>query len=298
MVKMRDEGLAGRVAEHALAGSAEGAQHILRAQDLAHYESGSSALPFYKKELPTPLSFPEPKSMEELETRMQRLLGRSVSELSQLAMLAPPRNSSGAKGYVGQLVELFLGAHSHNLPTPDFTALGIELKTVPVGFDLMPEESTFICAADINPNFVVPFTQSHLYQKLKHVLFVLILSPKNVGLTIGERRVLGYFFFELKGHYLQTIETDYNEFQDMIFSGHAQEIDGTMGTIVQLRPKAANGSEIIAVTDSDGNLTYTRPRGYYLRASFTRELISTFIKEQNLEPILPALQAYRQRLQL
>lgn len=273
-------------------------EFILRAQDQAWYEGADSPMPFYKKELPTPLSFPEPQSVATLQERLEHILGRSIAELSALALLEPPRQSSGAKGYVGQLIELFLGAHSHNRPDPDFIDLGIELKTMPVGFDLMPQESTFVCSATINPRFMVPFTQSALYHKLKHVLFVLILAPKSVKLTLGERRVLGYFFFQLQEPYFKTIETDYNEFQEMIFAGHAREIDGSMGTLVQLRPKATHANEVICITDSEGNRTYTKPRGYYLRTSFTRELVNTFIREQGLESHLKHLLNFKQRLNL
>ena len=273
-------------------------QSILHAQDLAWYEGSSGATPFYKKELPSPLSWPEPQTRAELEQRLQNIVGRSVAELSQLALLQTPRNISSAKGYVGQLVELFLGAHAHNQSGPDFTQLALELKTMPVGFDLMPQESTFICSADLSPQRLIPFTNSALYHKLRQVLFVLILAPKNLSLALGERRILGYFFFELKDEHLRTVETDYNEFQELLLGGHAQEINGTMGTIVQLRPKATSADEVVKVVDSEGNFNYTKPRGYYLRASFTRELLNTFIQEQGLTEILPKLQNFRQKLNL
>lgn len=271
---------------------------ILHAQDPAWYEASQTNIPFYKKELPSPLSWPEPTSLVELEQRLQRLLGRSIAELSQLALLQAPNNSKGAKGYIGLLIELFLGAHAHNLPSPDFVNLGIELKTMPVGFDLMPQESTFICNADLAPNGFVPFTQSALYHKLKKILFVLILAPHNPRLNLGERRVLGYFFFHLSAPVSQIIETDYNEFQEMLLAGQAQEINGTMGTIVQLRPRANKFNELISITNHEGEYAYVKPRGYYLRASFTRQLLQTFIKEQDLDESLSQLQTFKRQLHL
>lgn len=271
---------------------------ILHAQDPAWYEESQTTIPFYKKELPSPLSWPEPTTLEELEQRLQRLLGRSIAELSQLALLQAPNNSNGAKGYVGLLIELFLGAHAHNLPSPDFITLGIELKTMPVGFDLMPQESTFICSADLAPKSFVPFTQSALYHKLQHILFVLILAPQNPRLSLGERRVLGYFFFRLPDPVREIIETDYDEFQEMLLSGKAQEINGSMGTIVQLRPHANKVGELVRVTNTEGEYAYVKPRGYYLRASFTRQLLQAFIKEQDLEESLPQLQAFKRQFHL
>ena len=67
---------------------------------------------------------------------------------------------------------------------------------------------------------------------------------------------------------------------------------------MQLRPKATSADEVVKVVDSEGNFNYTKPRGYYLRASFTRELLNTFIQEQGLTEILPKLQNFRQKLNL
>ena len=49
-------------------------QSILHAQDLAWYEGSSGATPFYKKELPSPLSWPEPQTRAELEQRLQNIV--------------------------------------------------------------------------------------------------------------------------------------------------------------------------------------------------------------------------------
>ncbi len=267
---------------------AEAESEILRVQNIAFYEGAHAVQPFYKKELESPLSFSEPQSMEVLLQRLKHIMGRSIAELSALAQLQVPLSSSSAKGYVGQLIELFLGSTAHNLPGPDFIKLGVELKTMPVGYDLMPQESTFVCSADISAKSFIPFTQSDLYHKLKHVLFVLIFAPRNstgsASNSIGQRRVLGYFFFKPNQQQLGQLEADYNEFNEIIFAGRAHEIDASYGNLVQLRPKGMSGKDVVPIYDSEGHLTFTRPRGYYLRTSFTRNLMQTVLQEQGVTP--------------
>ena len=279
--------------------SADNDTMLLRAQDPhALYEGADNAVPFYKKELPSPLSFAEPQTMAELEQRLHLIMGRSIGELTQLSKLNVAAYAT-AKGFAGQLVELFLGAHAHNQSGPDFTKLGIELKTVPVGFDLMPQEHTFICAADLAPRHMIPFAQSALFHKMQHMLFVMLLAPRNAGLSMGERRILGYFFFDLTGEHRQQVETDYNEMQELLLSHQFDQLTSSLGNVLQLRPRGLPGKDVVAVHDEEGQLIYTKTRGYYLRSSFTRTLLQSFIAEQGVDSeALNQLQNFKKRLHL
>lgn len=237
-------------------------------------------VPVYKRKLESIYFTEPPQDRHELCTRLNMINGYSIRELATLANLELPDSSSSGKGFSGQLIEIFLGAHASNLPLPDFIDLNIELKTLPVGTDLMPQESTFLCGVDMNREGFVPFEKSPLYHKLKTILFVLLLAPK--GSPIGDRRVIGYFFFAPHGKTLNLMKSDYNELMGLINEGRAQEINATMGNIIQMRPKAASAKEVTIVRDQEGNNVYTRPRGYYLRRSFTKELIEHFIEEQGI----------------
>ncbi|MFB0975307.1 MAG: DNA mismatch repair protein MutH, partial [Tolumonas sp.] len=42
---------------------------------------------------------------------------------------------------------------------------------------------------------------------------------------------------------------------------------------LQLRPKAASGRSLTLAIGKDGTLIQTRPRGFYLRSTFTRQLL-------------------------
>lgn len=230
-------------------------------------------------EIKSPLYFAPPHDSLELCSRLDLLVGRSLAELSILAKVA----SCEHKGFAGQLLELFLGAHAHNLSCPDFVNLGIELKSLPISSDFKAQESTFICSADLSPERYLPFVQSALYHKMKHMLFVLLHAPRN--LPLSERRILGYFFFKPEGKTLEAINADYNEFCELIFAGEARNITGALGNIIQMRPKAANSQVVSTIRDNQGQKSYIGPKAYYLRTNFTNTLLTQFVAEQGIDEI-------------
>ena len=252
---------------------------ILQPQHLCE----SKSAPKYRKELNSLLKLSQPKTRADLIKRLDLIMGRSLSELAFLSGVDSPYNNRAGKGFAGQLTEIFLGADAGTLSEPDFTNLGIELKTLPVGFDLMPAQSTFLCMADLNPERFIPFEQSHLYHKLRHMLFVILLAPK--GAKITERRILGYFFFKPDNQTLKLFEQDYNEFNELILNASAREIDGSAGNVIQMRPKAAASSEYIKVRDVSGNFTTTYPRAYYLRPWFTKKLMQDFMSMNKIDDL-------------
>lgn len=240
-------------------------------------ETAESYVP---KELSSPLYFAAPENLDELEQRLNSIMGRSIAELAALAQVPLPYHNSMAKGFAGQLIEIFLGAHARNLPVPDFEKLRIELKTLPLNADLKPQESTFLCSANLGNDRFVPFNQSALYHKVKQILFVLLFAPS--GAPMGIRHILGYFYFRPDAATLNLIETDYNEFFELVTSGRTNEIDGACGNIIQMRPKAATSKDVVPYRDATGHIRYTIPRGFYLRTEFTRNLVAAFLQEQQV----------------
>lgn len=85
-----------------------------------------------------------PKNEKELLEQCQRIEGLSFAQLALELGLFTPVNPVHRKGWVGQALELALGADAKNESLPDFKQLGIELKTIPINKSGKPAESTFI----------------------------------------------------------------------------------------------------------------------------------------------------------
>ena len=76
----------------------------------------------------------------ELFIRALALENVSVGDLAKELKIEVPKHSRNGKGFVGQLVEKALGADAGSTDSPDFTNLGIELKTIPIAPSGKPME--------------------------------------------------------------------------------------------------------------------------------------------------------------
>lgn len=95
---------------------------------------------------------PPPENERQLFERAQALAGFSFGELAARAQLPIPKDLKRDKGWVGMLLELYLGAMAGSKPEQDFPELGIELKTIPVDAAGKPLETTFVCVAPLTGN--------------------------------------------------------------------------------------------------------------------------------------------------
>ncbi|MCR5536240.1 MAG: DNA mismatch repair endonuclease MutH [Succinivibrio sp.] len=219
-----------------------------------------------------------PEDFSTLKQRIEGILGRSVAELAKRYQLKVPTSSLKGKGFTGELIEICLGASAQSSPLPDFPHLGVELKTMPISSNFTPLESTFITYAPLMHTAGLKFEESSLYKKLKRVLWIFVLAPRSSPLS--ERKIVGYRFWTPDPQTLRQIQADFEEIYELINCGRIDEISAQLGEIIQLRPKAANGRALTEALGPEGDVIATRPRGFYMRASFTRQLLQSFIASQ------------------
>ncbi|HEY6477136.1 MAG TPA: MutH/Sau3AI family endonuclease, partial [Polyangia bacterium] len=90
----------------------------------------------------------EAETLDALLAHARALVGVELSELADALGLPVPVGNVRTKGWSGQVIEQELGATVGGARGPDFAALGVELKTVPVDENLEPLESTAVCQID------------------------------------------------------------------------------------------------------------------------------------------------------
>ena len=215
-----------------------------------------------------------PKNFEELISYLDAICGKNLFELSQRVGLSLPASTRQGKGFAGELIELCTGASAGNASIPDFPNLWLELKTIPVDEKLIPLESTFISYAPLTNIRCLSFEKSSLYSKISRVLFVIVLAPRN--LKIAERKILGYFFWQPSEEELKNIKDDFNELMEMVKTGNIERVTAKIGTVIQMRPKCANGKQTTDCIGPDGIFIKTRPRGFYMRRCFTQKLLERY----------------------
>ncbi len=215
-----------------------------------------------------------PQNKIELSQRAQALAGMTLGELAHMANRIVPIDLKRDKGWVGQLIEWHLGANAGSAPTPDFAHLGIELKTLPIGDNLQPLESTFVCVAPLLKVQGLQWENSYLRHKLATVLWVPVQGER--AIPIAERQVGTPFFWQPSQHEELKMQQDWEELMDMIVLGQVENITARHGEVLQLRPKGANGQALTQAYGANGDIILTRPRGFYLKRCFTAEILKRF----------------------
>jgi DNA mismatch repair protein MutH len=185
-----------------------------------------------------------------------------------------PDNLSLHKGWVGSLLELYLGATAGNQAAPDFVELGIELKTLPLNKQGQPKESTYVCTVSLQQTGALTWQQSWVRQKLAKVLWVPIEADPPIPLA--ERYIGQAILWQPSPEQDQALQADWEELMDRIVLGEQAEITAKEGQYLQLRPKAANSKVLGKGVSDEGELYQTNPKGFYLRTSFTSQILALF----------------------
>ena len=213
-----------------------------------------------------------PKTQAELLAQAQRLAGYSLGELAAMAGIVTPKDLKRDKGWIGILLEIWLGASAGSKPEQDFAALGVELKTIPIDAEGRPLETTFVCVAPLTGNSGVTWENSHVRHKLKRVLWIPVEGER--AIPLAERRVGSPLLWTPSAEEENQLRMDWEELMDLIVLGQVERITARHGEVLQLRPKAANSKALTEAIGAQGERIMTRPRGFYLKKNFTATLLA------------------------
>lgn len=212
-----------------------------------------------------------PTDQHELLERVQALAGLTVAQSAAKYGLPVPNDLRQHKGWFGALMEVALGADANSKPMPDFVSLGIELKTLPVGANGKPSESTFVASISLTEIAKERWETSIVRKKLSHVLWLPIEGDPAIALA--HRRIGLGFLWRFNATEEALLKRDWCELTELIMTGKLDTLSAHMGEVLQIRPKAADGRALTAASDSEGATIRTLPRGFYLRARFTESLL-------------------------
>ncbi len=211
---------------------------------------------------------PNPSETEaDLMARCRAIEGYSFGQLAQKLQIAIPQQAVQRKGWIGSAVEKALGTTAGNLSLPDFVALGIELKTLPIHSNGKPAESTFVTSIPLLTVSNQTWETSQCWAKLRRVLWVLIEADP--GVPFAHRRIGKGVLWSPTVLEQKMLKQDWLELTMLIIQGKFDELDARMGLYLQVRPKAANGRSLCYGLNEFGQKILTLPRGFYLRSTFT-----------------------------
>lgn len=209
--------------------------------------------------------------INELQQRIAELAGHSLGSLAAALGLTLPKHLHHHKGWLGNMLELALGADAGNQSLPDFTQLGIELKTVPVNAQGKPLESTYVCTVPLQNLGSLTYENSVICAKLSHVLWIPISAIP--GVPLSDRQILKPQLWRPSPNQYQVLKADFDELMDLIAMGEISQITASLGTALHIRPKAADARALTQAISQQGHHEPTLPRGFYLRPQFTQDIL-------------------------
>ncbi|HDR0673493.1 TPA: DNA mismatch repair endonuclease MutH [Pasteurella multocida] len=216
-----------------------------------------------------------PQTEQELLQRAQAIAGLRFADLAQSLHMPVPPDLKRDKGWVGMLIETALGATAGSKAEQDFAHLGIELKTLPINAQGMPLETTFVSLAPLTQNVGVSWENSHVRYKLSKVLWILVEGERQIPLS--ERRVGQPILWQPSAQQELRLKRDWEELMEYISLGKLEQINATLGEVLQLRPKGANSKALTRGIGKHGEMIDTLPLGFYLRKTFTAEILQQFL---------------------
>jgi DNA mismatch repair protein MutH len=214
----------------------------------------------------------QPCSEQQLLSRAQSLAGLTLEQVASDLNLSVPESLRHNKGWIGNLLELALGATAGSKPQQDFPELGIELKSIPIDASGKPLETTYVCITPLTGIDGLTWSQSNIYNKLRKVLWIPILSEKS--LNIAERQVGSPFIWQPDAIERQLMQQDWEEIMELIALGQITSITAKIGQVLQLRPKGANSKALTPAIGNNGEPIMTLPRGFYLKIPFTHQILT------------------------
>ena len=212
-----------------------------------------------------------PKTEQELIDRCQNLAGKTLGMIALELGISVPNDLNHHKGWVGNLLEQYLGADAGNKAEPDFVGLGIEMKTLPLNAQGQPKESTYVCTVSMQQTGELSWQDSWVRRKLAHVLWVPVEAETTI--RIADRYVGSPWLWQPSQQQSVVLQADWEELMDRIVLGEQSEITAKEGEYLQIRPKAASSKVLVNGVSSLGASEKINPKGFYLRAVFTRQLL-------------------------
>lgn len=212
-----------------------------------------------------------PRSQAELLTRCQVLVGKTLGQVAAEQNIFVPENLQRHKGWVGNLLEIALGANAGNKAQPDFVDLAIEMKTLPLNAQGQPKESTYVCTVSMKQSGELCWQDSWVKHKLAHVLWVPVEA--DVTIPLAERYIGQAWLWKPSLEQDAILQRDWEDLMDRIVLGEQAEITAKEGDYLQIRPKAANGKVLSTGVSESGLHEKINPKGFYLRTSFTKQLL-------------------------
>lgn len=215
----------------------------------------------------------DPASVESIVAYASHLIGKSLSE-----QVKTNRDSEDElnKGDLGTLVQTqFFGLKADNLPQPDFSEAGLELKTTGVvkrrGGEYAAKERLVLSMINFGDIIEETWETSALLKKCRLILLLAYFFEKDKR-PADRTFVLGPFLLDLLSAEFKDVKRDWEEIREKVRSGRAHELSEGDTFILGACRKGSGGTKE-ALRDQPNSLEGAKARAFAFKPKFVTQLL-------------------------
>jgi DNA mismatch repair endonuclease MutH len=208
--------------------------------------------------------------VDELLRRAEDLVGLTIRQVASRFRLEPGLG----KDRVASVMRRALGLRPRRLPS-SLEALGLELKTVPLGPSAEPHEAMSFSAFDPRELAGEAWEDSDLCARLQNLLLVPIYRQVRKS-DLLEQRVCRPFRWAPDREQLRGIRGEWERYRGLMASGKAKRLPPESDTrFIHVRPHGRNAADVV---EAPGAVRVVRSC-FWLNREFIRELVLTHSRE-------------------
>lgn len=205
-------------------------------------------------------------------TEIQGIPFRELAETLGYDISKDPKSMKSA---AGDIAELVAGKKPDSLPQADLSEFDIEVKTVPLDLRGYPRENTKITALNYASLLTEEWATSHVYEKVRVVLFVPIVKEETN--RPDSWYVRSPFIWMPSRDQLGVMREDWETIQEMVQSG--EQLAASVGQyLIANTSGQGRGRDARTYQLADGRTIEVKTRAFFLRKSFVAEILKANIQ--------------------
>lgn len=182
------------------------------------------------------------------------------------------------KGASGLIVENLLGMDNNNRDEADISEIGCEIKILPLqknrNGEIKAKEPTAIQMINYMEVAQETWETAKLRKKIALTFWVVYLAKSNgKALNQDDYVIVDYFLDHPTDVQNGIFRKDWEEIQDYIKTGRADELSCSMGTYLEPKTKGASNKDKTDAPDGHGGKISARRRAFYYKKRYTNTAI-------------------------
>lgn len=205
-------------------------------------------------------------------TEIQGIPFRELAETLGYDIAKDPKSMKSA---AGDIAELVAGKKPDALPQADLSEFDLEVKTVPLDLRGYPRENTKITALNYTKLLKEKWEISHVYEKVRVVLFVPIVKEDTKRPEAWYVR--SPFIWMPSRDQLAVIRKDWEKIKKMVRGG--EQLTATVGEyLIANTSGQGKGKDDRTYELPDGRTIAVKTRAFFLRKTFVAEILEANIQ--------------------